>query len=168
MLGTEVAACMGSVTSCMCITLVATYMANPMFVYVGACKDFSFLCNNGKCIAHALVCNQVNNCGDNSDEPLSCFKLPDTGTSTDIIGKFFGGIFGGVAGFIVLLVAIIVIIIVTCVCNKRCPLYKRRQRERPPVVVIDGIQPAPEENANENLSLIKNDEFDGCNIKKGA
>ena len=157
---------MHGVTSCMCITLVTTYMATPMFVYVGACKDVSFLCNNGKCIAYVLVCNQVNNCGDNSDEPLSC-GLPDTGTSTDIIS-----IFSGVAGFIVLLVAIIaaiiVIIIVLCVCNKRCPLYKRRQRERPPVVVIDGIQPAPEENVNENLSLIKNDEFDGCNIKKGA
>ena len=87
--------------------------------------------------------------------------------ATNIVGKFFGGIFGGAAGFILLLIAIIAIIIVVCVCNKRCPLYKRRQRERPPVVVIDGIQPAPEENAPENLSLIKNDEFDESNIKKG-
>jgi hypothetical protein len=63
-----------------------------------------------------------------------------------------------------LLVAIIVITIVICICNKRCPLYKRRQRE-PPVVVIDGVQPAPEENAHESLSLIKNDQF---NTPKGA
>ena len=59
-----------------------------------------------------------------------------------------------------LLVSIIVVTIIICVCNKKCPLYKRRQREPPPVVVIEGVQPAPEENACENLSLIKNDEFD--------
>ena len=67
-----------------------------------------------------------------------------------------------------LLVAIIIITIVICVCNKRCPLYKRRQREQPPVVVIDGAQPAPEEDAHESLSLMNNDQVDtqkgACNI----
>ena len=84
---------------------------------------------------------------------------------TNTVGKFIGGIIGGAAGFIVLLVAIIVIIIVICVCNKRCPLYKRKQREQPPVVVIDGAQPAPEENVHESLSLMNNDQ---CNAQKGA
>ena len=141
----------------------------PYIFYVEACKDSAFLCKNRKCIPTFLVCNEINNCGDNSDE--SCPAPPDLGDSvssvSNIVGKFFGGIVGGAAGFILLLIAIIAIIIVVCVCNKRCPLYKRRQRERPPVVVIDGIQPAPEENAPENLSLIKNDEFDESNIKKG-
>ena len=115
------------------------------------------------------MCNEVNNCGDDSDEPRSSCPILNTGQPpvslvTNTVGKFIGGMVGGAAGFILLLVAIIVITIVICVCNKRCPLYKRRQRERPPVVVIDGVQPAPEENAHENLSLIKNDEFD---TKKG-
>ena len=102
------------------------------------------------------MCNEVNNCGDDSDES-SCGTL-DT-------GKFIGGTFGGAAGFITLLIAIIVITIVVCVCNKRCPLYKQRRREPPPVVVVDGVQPAPEENARESVSLIQNDEV---NTKYGV
>ena len=112
------------------------------------------------------MCNEVNNCGDDSDES-SCGTL-DTDQPPIVIntvGKFIGGIVGGAAGFITLLVAIIVITIVVCVCNKRCPLYKQRRREQPPVVVVDGVQPAPEENARESLSLIQNDEF---NTKNGA
>ena len=126
------------------------------------------MCENHKCIAYFLKCNEVNNCGDDSDES-SCVThntgQPSASFVTNTLGKFIGGIAGGAAGFIMLLTAIIVITVVICVCNKRCPLYKRRERERPPVVVIDGVQPAPEENAHENLSLMKNDEFD---TKKGA
>ena len=145
--------------------------------YVVACKDNAFLCKNRKCISYFLVCNKINNCGDDSDES-SCptletgLRLPPVSLVTNTVGKFIGGIIGGVAGFIVLLIVIIIItiiiIIVICVCNKRCPLYKWRQREQPPVVVIDGAQLAPEENAHESLSVMNNDQVDtqkgACNI----
>jgi hypothetical protein len=118
-----------------------------------ACKDNAFLCKNRKCISYFLVCNKINNCGGDNGDESSCPIL----NTASLFGKFIGGIVGGVAGFIVLLVAIIVIIIGIFICKKRCPLYNQRQRIQPPVVVIDAVLPAPEENAHESLSLINND-----------
>ncbi len=38
-----------------------------MYFAVG-CSSAEFECNNGNCISQLLVCNDVNSCGDNSDE----------------------------------------------------------------------------------------------------
>lgn len=36
------------------------------------CKKSEFTCNNGKCIPSNSFCNNVNDCGDSSDEPRYC------------------------------------------------------------------------------------------------
>lgn len=38
------------------------------------CKVSEFLCGNGKCITLNRVCNNVNDCGDSSDEPRYCTR----------------------------------------------------------------------------------------------
>ena len=109
-----------------------------------ACKDNNFLCNNGKCILWIFTCNNINNCGDNSDES-GC------DSSNAFIGKFFGGFFGSIIGVLLLITGIIIAVLLTCVYmyKKKCLLYKqRRRRNQPPVVII-----APhEENIEDNAS----------------
>ena len=40
--------------------------------FVGAiCSENKFVCQNGKCIPSAYVCNGENDCGDNSDEEMT-------------------------------------------------------------------------------------------------
>ena len=112
-----------------------------------ACKDYAFLCNNKKCIPDIFVCNNINNCGDNSDES-GCASNAFFGLS---FGGFFGAIIGGSAGVLLLIIGIIIAVLLTCVYNKKCPLYKQRhRRDQPPVVVIE----PHEENIGENASLI--------------
>ena len=36
------------------------------------CPIGKFLCDNGKCIYHAFICDGHNDCGDNSDEQEVC------------------------------------------------------------------------------------------------
>ena len=112
-----------------------------------ACKDDNFLCNNGKCILSTFVCNNINDCGDNSDEPDSC----DPSVSDTYFGLSFGKLFGAIAGLLLLITGIIIAVLLTCVYNKKCLLYKqRRRRDQPPVVIIE----PHEENIQENASLI--------------
>lgn len=117
----------------------------------------NFLCKNGTCILHDLVCDGKNDCGDNSDE-ASCSTHPQ---SNNLSAKLFGGLFGGIAGFLLLVAAIISITVTVCVRNKKCPLYKRRE---PPVVLVDGIEPN-EENIEDNVSLLHTDRSDVCLTK---
>jgi hypothetical protein len=117
-----------------------------------ACKDNNFLCNNGKCILWIFTCNNINNCGDNSDESDSC----DTSfqNSNKFFGQFFGGFFGAAAGVLFLIIGIIIAVILTCVYNKKCLLYKqRRRRDQPPVVIVP-VGEQHEENNRDNTSLI--------------
>ena len=122
-----------------------------------ACKENNFLCNNGKCILWIFTCNNINNCGDNSDESDSCnlnFNtfLQDNNRFT---GQLFGEYFGAIAGLLLLIIGIIIAVLLTCVYNKNCPLYKqRRRRDQPPIVIV-----APhEDNTQDNASLINKDE----------
>ena len=36
------------------------------------------MCNNGNCIPRTLVCDHIDDCDDNSDEPDTCGKRPNT------------------------------------------------------------------------------------------
>ena len=36
------------------------------------CAPGQFMCENGHCIEHEVVCNGKDDCGDKSDEPNSC------------------------------------------------------------------------------------------------
>ena len=33
-----------------------------------ACRPDQFKCNNGKCVMKSLICDNIDDCGDNSDE----------------------------------------------------------------------------------------------------
>ena len=39
------------------------------------CSPGEFLCNNKNCIPSTLVCDHIDDCDDNSDEPSTCGKL---------------------------------------------------------------------------------------------
>ena len=115
------------------------------------------MCTNHVCIPDHYVCNQVNNCGDNSDEPESCFYRTNTSSSSNF-WKTVGGIIGGGIGLLFLIIVIIVIMVVTYI-RKR----KRRQRQQQlQVMVIEGVEPIqhddPEnDHDQEHDSLIKKD-----------
>ena len=118
-----------------------------------ACKEYSFLCNNGKCILGILKCNNFNDCGDNSDEPDSCH--PSFQDSEKFAGKFFGGFFGAAAGVLFFIIGIIIIVIITiliCICNKKCS--KQHRRDQPPVIVVE----PHEDYTRDNVSLINVDD----------
>lgn len=115
-----------------------------------------------------MVCNHINNCGDNSDEPTSCeYREYGESFAENISGKFFGGIFGGLAGFILLIIIVIVVVVIIAVCvlKKKCSLCRNRQRQNPPVVVIDVNEDDVPEPA-EDISLITNKEINESNIGK--
>ena len=114
------------------------------------------MCNNRKCILWIFKCNNINDCGDNSDEPDSCDPsdtfLQDGKRFT---GQLFGGFFGAAAGVLFFIAGIIIIVILTRVCNKKCLLYrKRRCRDQPPVVIVEPHK----EYTPDNISLINRDE----------
>lgn len=46
-----------------------------LFVAGGACSTSQFKCDNNKCIANKWVCDQEDDCGDNSDESAERCKL---------------------------------------------------------------------------------------------
>lgn len=137
-----------------------------VLLHAVACKNSNFLCDNGKCIDWIFTCNRVDNCGDNSDE-ASC-GIETAGADNSFFSKFFGGFFGGAAGVTFLIIAVIVITIVICVYNKKCPLYKRRHRQQPPVGIINVAEPDHiPVDIEDNTSLIKEDELDDSSIRKG-
>ena len=39
------------------------------------CHPKHFKCNNKECINASLVCDDKNDCGDNSDETIGCFGM---------------------------------------------------------------------------------------------
>lgn len=47
----------------------------PQFISFAVCGDEQQRCLNGLCVDKALVCDGNNDCGDNSDEELSCGKF---------------------------------------------------------------------------------------------
>lgn len=153
-----------------CVVMQASH---HLLSHTVACKGSSFLCKNGRCISFMFTCNNVNNCGDNSDEN-SCPTVPDIiDNSSTFIGKSIGGFIGGVAGILFLIITLIVVTLVItlgiCVCNKNCPIYKWRHKQRPRVNVgVITIGEPNQENMQDNVPLIKNDEFDeDSNIEKG-
>ena len=36
------------------------------------CEEYEFKCNNYKCVHSSLKCNDIDDCGDNSDETENC------------------------------------------------------------------------------------------------
>nr|XP_006826106.1 PREDICTED: cubilin-like [Saccoglossus kowalevskii] len=70
------------------------------------CNDADFHCDNHRCIHESLSCDDLDNCGDNSDEH-EC-------SSPDNLGVILGGVFGS-------LIIIIIIIAVCCCCCKKKP-----------------------------------------------
>ena len=38
----------------------------------GICADHEFTCSNNRCVDSSLMCNDIDDCGDNSDEGATC------------------------------------------------------------------------------------------------
>jgi hypothetical protein len=61
------------------------------------CDSSNFQCNNGRCIANALRCDDHNHCGDRSDQRYSyCYDFPATSRGTTV-GIISGVVFLGIA-----------------------------------------------------------------------
>lgn len=45
------------------------------------CSPSMFTCNNGKCIDKSMICDNLNDCGDHSDE-LNCYLLSGSSSSS--------------------------------------------------------------------------------------
>ena len=59
-----------------------------MVLVTGSCYENEFQCNNLRCIRMNERCNQVNNCGDNSDE-LNCDGQYKTVNTFSIIMLYY-------------------------------------------------------------------------------
>ena len=50
----------------------------PLFIsiniFIAACDEHQFTCMDGRCIPAGVICNGVDDCGDNSDEEGPCGK----------------------------------------------------------------------------------------------
>lgn len=106
-----------------------TWLWQLQFYSTDICRGVSFHCNNRRCVSKNSRCNEIDNCGDGSDEPSSCsdndnlYDYDDDG----LIGKIVGGTVGGTIGLIVLpfiIIIIVVVIISVCAFKKNCPVYK--------------------------------------------
>ena len=75
----------------------------------------------------------------------------------------FGPVFGGITGIMLLfftILTLVAVVITLCICNKRCPVYKWRQRRgQPPIGMI--IANVPDDTA---LTLDKEDDDSIYNI----
>ncbi|XP_029676589.1 uncharacterized protein LOC115243600 [Formica exsecta] len=49
-------------------------IAYAAFSYINCFADTDFLCQNHRCIPNQLNCDGFDHCGDNSDEPATCFQ----------------------------------------------------------------------------------------------
>lgn len=51
------------------------HLTNALFKLTSDCFSGSdFLCQNHRCIPSQLNCDGFDHCGDNSDEPTTCFR----------------------------------------------------------------------------------------------
>ncbi|CAH1779972.1 unnamed protein product, partial [Owenia fusiformis] len=84
------------------------------------CNEGDFRCNNNRCINKQLMCDQVDHCGDYSDEStLTGAKC--TEKDGDILTKFLSlGVTASIAISIgsIILVTVIIVCVVCCCCRK--------------------------------------------------
>ena len=100
------------------------------------CRDnYSFHCDNLKCIKISSQCNGVNDCGDGSDERGCDSKNPedyyDTGLLTIVTTSLTVPAIIAIAILPCIIPVAIAITFCVCAFNKNCPLYKSRHRYQP-------------------------------------
>ena len=61
------------------------------FQISGSCRTSERKCDNGRCIAHEIVCNDYNPCGDHSDCPTGLEHLSTLALAGIVVVALLGG-----------------------------------------------------------------------------